>query len=471
MINYKMKKILFLIIAFILVMNTIVFAETAPPEVVAQSAILIEASTGKIIYEKEIHKHMFPASTTKILTALVTLDHFSPEALITVGSEINDISWDSSKAGHTKGETLSVENLIRGLIIPSGNDTANVLAAAVARKVKENENLPYAECETVFAELMNKKAKELGAVDSNFVNPHGYQDENHYTSAYDMALISKEALKNETIKKVAAEKSFSGNGIGDSLEKDSSLKTHDYNWTSHNSLITDGEYKYEYATGIKTGFTNEAGDCVSASAEKDGVQLIAVIYNSEDPNRWIDAKNLFEYGFNSYKFMDIQKANDVVGTISLSNHNRLNGDTLNVIVKEDVKEYITEENAGKIQKMIGYKPEMIAENKDETDKATYLKAPIAKDQELGTVSYQLDGKVLQTVSIYAANDVEKSTIISNIKYFFKNLASKILTLKGLAITAGIVAAVVIIVVIIKSILGRRNHYRYSYKKRGRRKFK
>lgn len=471
MINHKFKKILFFVIAFILVMNTIVFAQTEPPEVTAQSAILMEVSTGKIIYEKEIHKHMFPASTTKILTALVTLDHFSPDALVTVGSEINEISWDSSKAGHIRGETLSVENLIRGLMIPSGNDTANVLAAAVARKAKENENLPYTECETVFAELMNQKAKELGTVDSNFVNPHGYHDENHYTSAYDMALISKEALKNETIKKIVAEKSFSGNGIGDSLEIDSSLKTRNYNWNSHNALIMDGEYKYEYATGIKTGFTNEAGDCISASAEKDGVQLIAVIYNSEDPNRWIDAKNLFEYGFNNYKFTDIQKAEDIVDTIPLANHNRLNGDTLDVIVKEDVKAYITEEDTAKIEKIIGYKPELIAESKDETDKTTHLKAPITKDQELGTISYQLDGKVLQTVNIYAASDIEKSTLINNIKYFFKNLGSKILTLKGLAITAGVIAAIVIIILIIKSIRGRRNRYRYAFKKRGRRKYK
>ncbi|NLK36762.1 MAG: D-alanyl-D-alanine carboxypeptidase, partial [Epulopiscium sp.] len=191
------------------------------PEVTAETAILMEPTTGKIIYSKDIHKKMYPASMTKILTALVVMDYFSPDTLITVGTEINEVTLDSSKAGHKRGETLTVENLIRGLIIPSGNDTANVLAAAVAKKVENNNDLTPEESEKVFARLMNEKAKKLGAKESHFSNAHGYHDENHYTSAYDMALITREAQKNKMISEIAKEKSFSGKGVENNLESSS----------------------------------------------------------------------------------------------------------------------------------------------------------------------------------------------------------------------------------------------------------
>ena len=145
------------IVLFLLLLSfsKVVFAAELPPEVVAQTAILGEASTGKIIYEKDMDKKMYPASMTKLITALVALDHLNADALLTVGTEINEIPWDSSKAGHLVGETLTVKNLIRGLLIPSGNDSANVLAVAVARKVKNDESLPFEECINVFTELMN----------------------------------------------------------------------------------------------------------------------------------------------------------------------------------------------------------------------------------------------------------------------------------------------------------------------------
>lgn len=466
----SIKRFLFSFMVAVLMINSVVFA-TEPPAVTAETAILIEVSTGKTLYSKDIHKKMFPASMTKILTALITLDYFSPDALITVGNEINEISWDSSKAGHIRGETLSVENLLRGLMIPSGNDSANVLAVAVAAKAKDNDSLSYEESEKVFAELMNKKAKELGCVDSNFVNPHGYQDTEHYTSAYDMALISKEALKNEVIKKIAAETSYSGSGADNSLENSSSLKIREYNWKSHNSLITPGEYKYDYATGIKTGFTDEAGDCVSASAKKDDIQLIAVVFNSEDPNRWIDSKTLFEYGYNNFGFQTIQKSGEKIESVGLANHNRLHGDTVDVIIKEDVVGYLANDDIGKIEKVIEYNQDLIAENKDSSDKTIHLKAPLAKDTEVGTVTYKIDDEVIKETKLYTANDVEKRTILSSIKYTFKNIPSKILTKNGLITTAVIAVVIILLIIVIKSFKRRsRRGRKYKFKSNRRRRY-
>ena len=176
----KLNKIIAVLFILLMTFPNTVFAAEAPPEVVAQTAILGEVSTGKIIYQKDMDKKMYPASMTKLLTAIVALEHLKPDDLITVGSEINEIPADSSKAGHTRGETLTVKNLIRGLLIPSGNDSANVLAVTVARKIENNQELPYEECIKVFTELMNQKAKQLGATNSHFANAHGYHDENHY---------------------------------------------------------------------------------------------------------------------------------------------------------------------------------------------------------------------------------------------------------------------------------------------------
>ena len=456
------KKLVVIMLVLTTFINAVVFANPSEPTVNAEAAILMEAETGTIIYEKNAESKMYPASMTKILTALVTLDYFDYDALVTVGNEINEVTLDSSKAGHIKGETLSVENLIRGLLIPSGNDSANVLAAAVAKKVENNNELSYSECEKIFTNLMNEKAKSLGCKNSNFANAHGYHDDNHYTTAYDMALIAKEALKNETIKKIASEKSFSGDGAGNTLETNTTLVTQEYNWKSHNLLIADGEYNYEYATGLKTGFTDQAGDCVAATAEKDGTQLIAIIMNSEDPNRWIDAKNLFEYGFNNFSINTLQKSGDVIEKVKLTNNNKLNGDTLDVIVKEDISEYIFNGDINNITKEISYNEEFIADNKDDSDNTIRLKAPISKDAEIGKITYKLNDETIKESKLYAASDVEKSSIISSIKYFFKNLFNNIFSIKGL-ITILIIIIIIIIIIIFKNLGNRRKRNSYRYK--------
>ena len=207
---------------------------SAEPSVSAVSAILIDQATGKVLFSKEADKRMYPASTTKLLTALVTLDYLSPDEFVVAGDEINAIPYDSSKAYHILDETIKVENLIRGLIIPSGNETACIAAREVARRVSENEDIAYPDAERLFCRLMNEKAKYLGAVSTNFVNPHGYHNDNHYTTAHDMALISVEALNNPLIKQIVQEKEFIGNGAG--VNPNLSWITQEYKWSTHNEL-------------------------------------------------------------------------------------------------------------------------------------------------------------------------------------------------------------------------------------------
>ena len=291
---------------------------------------------------------------------------------------------------------------------------------------------------------MNQKATQLGATNSHFANAHGYHDENHYTTAHDMFFISQEALKNETIAEITKEKGYSGDGVeGDIVEfENNTLKIRAYNWTNHNLLITDNEYQYEYATGLKTGFMDEAGDCLSAAAQKDDITLIAVVFHSEDPARWTDTRALFEYGFNNFDMLDLQKSGDVVDTVALSKHNRLLGDTLNIVVKEDISEYMLKEEAETIEKVIEYKSDLIEEQKNKEDNTTKLKAPISTAEPIGKITYKkAQNEVIKQTDIYAEKEVEKGTILTTIKYFFQNLTDNLFSfsLKGVAVVIGIVA--------------------------------
>lgn len=446
------------------------------PEVAAESAVLVEQSTGTILFDKNAQQKMFPASMTKMVTALVVMDYFKADELITVGTEINEVSLDSSKAGHIVGETLTVKNVIRGLIIPSGNDSANVLAAAVAKKVKKNENLSFSESQEIFAGLMNDKAKELGAVNTHFTNAHGYHNENHYSCAYDMALFARAFLDNATLTEIANEKSFAGNGADNMFTQDQGMKTQDYAWRSHNLLITDNEYNYSYASGIKTGFTNEAGHCVSAAAEKDGETLISIIFNSPDPGRWVDAKNLFEFGFNAYEKVELGKAAATLEEVPLTKHNRLEGDTLNVVFNRDVVTYLPTGISDKVSATKEYEEKYLDENKDGTFK---LKAPIGKDEKVGKVSFEIDGKTVLSEDVYAGREVTKGTIWNNIQYFFKNFTSILFSVKGL-IGLGIIVGIGILIFLGIKLFGgrRRRTVGYSFRKpvsrrrgkRGRRRF-
>ncbi|NCC16231.1 MAG: D-alanyl-D-alanine carboxypeptidase [Clostridia bacterium] len=447
------------------------------PTVSAGTAILVEQSTGTILFDKNAKDKMYPASMTKMVTALVVMDHFNADELITVGSEINEVSLDSSKAGHVIGETLTVKNLIRGLIIPSGNDSANVLAAAVAKKTQNNQNLSFAESQEVFAKLMNEKAKELGAVNTHFTNAHGYHDENHYSCAYDMALFARAYLDNSTLTEIANEKSFTGNGADNMLAQNEGMKTQDYSWVSHNLLITNNEYSYGYASGIKTGFTNEAGDCVSAAATKDGETLIAIIFNSPDPARWVDAKSLFEFGFNEYEKVELGKAAVAAEEMPLIKHNRLEGDTLDVVFNRDIITYLPKGTADKVSKTIAYEQDYLTESKDGTAK---LKAPIAKDAKVGTASFQIDGKTVLTESVYAGREVSKASLWSGIKYFFKNFADIVFTVKSLIALVIIAVAGGLLFIGFRIFSGRRRRPSRGYslrqptfrksKKRGGRRF-
>lgn len=446
--------------------NIQVLAEQPPelPEVEAGSYVLFEPDSGKILYAKNENQKMYPASMTKILTAILAMEYIGLDEIIIAGEEVGAIPYDSSKAGHVAGEAITGRNIIRGLIIPSGNETACIVAMTVAKKTSGEETLTYAKAEKIFRELMNKKAKELGAVNSNFVNPHGYHDENHYSTVYDIALITKEAMKYDFIMQAAKETAYSG--FSAEGNDDPSLKSVSHEWTSHNELIKDGPYAYKYATGMKTGFTDEAGICLSATATKNGTKLIAVTSNPAvidnlNPIRWVDAKNLFDYGFDNFAIETVVSYGDVLGEVLINNPRLGDAETLSYLSVNTVKDFLSKEQPSKIAVQIVFDPELVAVNEPDkqtgiTDNLKRLTAPITKGQVIGTVSYTLDGKLIFTGDVTAANEVLPRTFNSDVDYYIAKTKAAITSKAAIPYWIILVLVLIIVILLIFMIRGKRN---------------
>lgn len=253
----------------------------------ASSALLMDAQTGKVIFHKNATNRVYPASTVKIMTALVALDICDKEEEITIGDEISLMAIDSSRAYLNKGEKLTLEMLLEGLLLPSGNDAAYSVATYVGRKVSKDNSLLATEAVKVFVELMNHKAKDLGLKDTNFMNPDGYDHDMQYTTAYDMAIIAKEALNNELICNITKMQ----------RARNIFLSGEDVTWNSGNKLISVGSgVYYKYAIGLKSGTSSLAGRCMVSAAKKEDKTYISVVMNSTATGRWEDSLTLLKYG-------------------------------------------------------------------------------------------------------------------------------------------------------------------------------
>lgn len=256
-------------------------------DIKAKSAILFDAGTGEVLYYKDPVTPVFPASTTKLLTALVALDWCMEEEEVSVGGELDLVAADSTRAMLKKGQLLTIRNLLEGMLVPSGNDAAYVIAAFVGRKSLNNEEASLKLAIPEFIRLMNDKAASLGAVNSSFRTPDGYDAIGQYTTAYDMGMIGMAAADNETIIEIC-NKSKARNVFPDGL---------DVTWNNTNSLIVkeSGRY-YPYCLGLKTGSSTMAGRCLVSVAKKDDRVVVSVIMDSDSVGRWEDSTILLKYG-------------------------------------------------------------------------------------------------------------------------------------------------------------------------------
>lgn len=257
------------------------------PVVTAESAILMEAETGTVLYAKNIHQHQYPASTTKILTTLIAAERCAMDEPVTFSHEaVFDTPRDSNHIAIDEGEILTMEQCLNAILIRSANEVAFAVAEHIAGDSWHN-----------FADIMNERAKELGCVDSNFVNPNGLPDENHYTSAYDLAMIGRAFFANEMLCQITLTKR---------LDIPPSENQPDHILENNNmQIIPGGKYAYDYLIGCKTGYTDAARSCLVSCAERDGMRLICVVLHDEAPYQYEDTISLFEYGFGNFEKVNV----------------------------------------------------------------------------------------------------------------------------------------------------------------------
>ncbi|MNI19441.1 D-alanyl-D-alanine carboxypeptidase DacB precursor [compost metagenome] len=252
-----------------------------------EAVLMMDRETGEVIYSDHEKKRMYPASTTKILTALILLEHANPDDLVTVGNEVAIRTTGESSAGLQPGDVLTVRDLVAAMMLPSGNDAARAVASYVAHKDSGKE-LDSEESVAYFAKMMNKRAKSIGAKKSHFVNPHGLHDPDHYTTAYDMALIAKKAMANSEFQAI----------VGESVHQSKDQGQGGFIYENRNKLLKDNEeWYFQGANGVKTGYTEKAGYCLVGSATRDQKELITVVLHSSEQGVWSDTVKLLNYGF------------------------------------------------------------------------------------------------------------------------------------------------------------------------------
>ncbi len=371
--------------------ETKVIEQEKSPAPHAEAAILVDLKSGKVLYNKNENDKMYPASITKIMTAILTLESGIDfgETVIATKEAIEPITNKHSHMGILIGEELTIENLIYGMMVYSANDAANVLAVRVGGSLEG------------FVNMMNAKALELGAVNTHFANAHGFHDDNHYTTAYDISLIARYAMQNEIFREIVKTDMYT-------MEA-----TNKYNETrylsSTNHLISrrrQANYYYSKAIGIKTGFTDESGYCLASAAVSGDTELLSVVLNchniTDDESglySFIDSKSLLEYGFDNFKYIVVAPVGTVVADSSVYE------------AKKNIRVTLTpKEDIGNIL------PIDVDMNKvkSEADINEKIAAPIAKGDELGTIKYTYNGELIGESTLVAVNDVEKDYIIATI---------------------------------------------------------
>lgn len=259
------------------------------PQVLGESAIVMEASTGTVLYEKNARQELYPASITKIMTTLLAIENCDLSEKVTFSYDsVHKI--EGTHISRDEGEVMTLEQCLYGVMVNSANDCAYAVAEHVGGDYD------------TFIKMMNDKAKELGCKNTHFNNPHGLPDENHYTCAYDMALISKEALKNETFRVITATKKYTIPATNKHPDEETPM-------VNHHKMVApykgDKQYLDERCIGGKTGYTSVAGNTLVTFAEQNDMTLICVVMKEDTPNHYLDTRNLLDYCFENFQIWNV----------------------------------------------------------------------------------------------------------------------------------------------------------------------
>lgn len=404
--------------------------ETTEPDIKAKHAVLMDASTGRILYSKDADSKAYPASTTKLMTAVLAAEALDSNTVLTASKTAVDIEQDGSNLGLLEGEQLTVEDLLYALLVHSANDAANVLAEAVSGDIAS------------FVDLMNRRAGELGMSGTHFMNPHGYHDPEHYTTARDLAILTACAQDQPLVSQILSTPEY--------VLPPTNLHSEPQTLINTNSMITaKREYGYTWqpVKGGKTGHTSHAGYCFTAMGEQDGKKLISVVMGSVMEQginySFYDTKKVLEHGFTHFSLRPIVKVNEIVESVPVKwkaggEQAALFADTtLNILLGR-------EETADSLDKRITLLPN--------------LRAPLKKGDKAGELEYYYNDVFLGRVNLVVAEDVSLDV--------FEMIFGTILFYLKKPVVWGILLAVFVASVIMKTI--RRQQRRRRRQQRYRR---
>ena len=405
------------------------------PDILAKAALLMDVETGTVVYAKNEHEELYPASLTKIMTALLTLEAIDEgkltmdQELTATASALEGLASDGSSAGIKVGETMSVRNLLYCMLVVSANEACDILAEAVSGSV------------SAFVEAMNAKAQELGCVNTHFANPNGLHDPQHYTSAWDMYLITAAAMEHEDFMTICDTANVVIPATNMSGERNY--------WTTNHLLSTWRVigYRNTEAHGIKTGSTAAAGHCLVSSAMRGSLHFVSVILGADrveengvgNIRSFSETTRMFNYGFDNFTYKTILESKEIIQEVPV---------TLSEM------DHVTVHPAQDIEVLI---PKVL--NAEDLERTITLEepveAPVSKDQKLGTMTLSYDGTVYATVDLLASYDVEASKMMTfwrDVKEFFAKTSVRV---------AAIVLVVLILVLILWKVLFGRRRYRYG----------
>lgn len=362
-LSVKLKSIFILCL---LLWLPVQIATSAPPKISAESAILMDAKTGTILYEKNSRRRSAPASTTKVLTAIIAIESGHLEDEVTVS--LRSASTAGSSMHLNPGQRISLRELVTGLLLRSGNDAAVAIAEHLAGSVDN------------FVSIMNHKAELLGALDSHFANPHGLTAALHYSTAFDLAWITKYALTNPIFAKIVNTRETNIDWL------DRRGQEHDQNLRNTNKLL----WLLEEVDGVKTGTTSQAGPCLISSATRGNQQLIAVVLH--DHSRWNDSMELLNFGFATYELYEYANKDDIIGAIPVEQG------------LSSMVDAVVDNQASLIVKTPDYKDITVT-----VDLPEKIKAPVYQGQKIGEIIFFVRQQVVKTVDITAGQTIDEHT--------------------------------------------------------------
>ncbi len=379
--NFPIRVAALMLVVLTLLGNTgIAYAQK--PQITAEAAILIDAQTGNVLFEKNAEKKMYPASTTKIMTALVAIDAIANEEIsLAQPLTLSDAAYksldpDGSSIALKVGEAMTLEGLLQGLLIASGNDAAVAIAEGIAGSTEQ------------FVARMNEKAAALGLKDTQFVNPHGLHDSEHFTTAHDMALLAREAMKNDIFKKIVE--------CAHIYLPATNMSEQRY-FINTNNLVSRMRYPYYFydkATGIKTGSTDQAGYCLVSSAEDSGKSVIAVVFNAEDISvSHNESKAILEHGLTDFTLKTLAKRDDIFGEVKVKQAAD-GSDHILLSAAENLDALFP--NGGDLEKL---------EVECEIPEKVY--APISAGQTIGTARFIYEGKEIGSVALCSTVEIKR----------------------------------------------------------------